>query len=239
MWILLVLVVAAMGLRMYRLADPPRMHFDEVYHARTAAEFLQHWRYGISHDIYEWTHPHLAKYAMAAGIVAFAGHDVAATSDLGVPVRDAAIEPRREDPSGSGDRAGDRIWVVTGSELIAYDLATRAVVARWAIPGASAVTFDATSLQVLVGTDAGGAEPSTRPRWTRWRPADPANPGIEPLGVATVGRRRHRGSPPYRDGAHAAVLLTGGTVAVVDLDTGEIRGSAASRAPPPSRRSPT
>ena len=41
------------------------MHFDEVYHARTATEFLQDWRYGLSHDIYEWTHPHLAKYAMA------------------------------------------------------------------------------------------------------------------------------------------------------------------------------
>ena len=41
------------------------------------------------------------------------------------PVRDAAVEPRREDPPGAGDRAGDRIWVATGSELVAYDLATR------------------------------------------------------------------------------------------------------------------
>ena len=100
LWILVVLVVASLCLRMYRLEEPARMHFDEVYHARTATEFLQDWRYGISHNIYEWTHPHLAKYAMAGGIVAFAGHDVAATSDLGVPVRDAAIEPRREDPGG-------------------------------------------------------------------------------------------------------------------------------------------
>ena len=73
LWLLIVLVVAAMGLRMFRLAEPARMHFDEVYHARTAAEFLQDWRYGISHYIYEWTHPHLAKYAMAGGIVLFAG----------------------------------------------------------------------------------------------------------------------------------------------------------------------
>jgi len=42
------------------------MHFDEVYHARTATEFLQFWRYGIPHDIYEYNHPHLAKYAMPA-----------------------------------------------------------------------------------------------------------------------------------------------------------------------------
>ena len=79
LWILIVLVVAAMCLRTFRLAEPARMHFDEVYHARTAAEFLQDWRYGLSHYIYEWTHPHLAKYAMAGGIVLFAGHDTSAT----------------------------------------------------------------------------------------------------------------------------------------------------------------
>ena len=70
LWILVVLVVAAMALRMFRVAEPARMHFDEVYHARTATEFLQDWRYGIDHTIYEWTHPHLAKYAMAGGIAA-------------------------------------------------------------------------------------------------------------------------------------------------------------------------
>ena len=57
-------------LRTFRLSEPYPMHFDEVYHARTATEFLQDWRYGIPHDIYEYTHPHLAKYAMAAGLVA-------------------------------------------------------------------------------------------------------------------------------------------------------------------------
>ena len=76
------------------------MHFDEVYHARTATEFLQDWRYGLSHDIYEWTHPHLAKYAMAAGIVLWGQDDVSATSDLGVPVTASVVEPRRD---GRGD----------------------------------------------------------------------------------------------------------------------------------------
>ena len=71
------------------------MHFDEVYHARTATEFLQDWRYDIDHNIYEWTHPHLAKYAMAAGLVLWGGDHVRATSELGVPVRAAVIEPRR------------------------------------------------------------------------------------------------------------------------------------------------
>ena len=66
---------------------------------------------GMSHDIYEWTHPHLAKYAMAAGIVLWGEDHVSATSELGVPVRDAVIEPRRDDPhaaDGQGRRPAVR-----------------------------------------------------------------------------------------------------------------------------------
>ena len=139
LWIVIVLVIGALCLRTFRLAEPARMHFDEVYHARTATEFLQDWRYGISHDIYEWTHPHLAKYMMAAGIVVFAGHDVAASSNLGDPAKDAAIEPRFDDSTQPNARLGDRVFVVTGSALVAYDLQTRKEEARWEIPGASTV----------------------------------------------------------------------------------------------------
>jgi len=95
LWFVVVLVVGTMVLRTYRLEEPYQMHFDEVYHARTATEFLQDWRYGLEHDIYEWTHPHLAKYVMAAGIVLWGEDHVSATSDLDVPVRAAAVEPRR------------------------------------------------------------------------------------------------------------------------------------------------
>ena len=62
------IAVAALLLRGWRIGDPPRFHFDEVYHVRTAAEFLQDWRYGEPHAIYEYTHPHLAKYAIAIEI---------------------------------------------------------------------------------------------------------------------------------------------------------------------------
>ncbi len=226
LFLLIVFVVGALVLRTYRVGDPARMHFDEVYHARTATEFLQAWRYDISHDIYEWTHPHLAKYAMAAGIVAFAGHDVASASDLGVPVRDAAVEPRREDPSGSGDRAGDRVWVATGSELVAYDLATRGVVARWVLPGASAVTFDETGLQALVGTDAGDLYAVDATALDADREADPENPEITPFPVTAVGGPVTR-LAAYRDGSHAAAILADGTVTVVDLDAAEVVGTAA------------
>jgi hypothetical protein len=225
LWLLIVLVVAAMFLRTYRLAEPARMHFDEVYHARTAAEFLQFWRYGISHNIYEWTHPHLAKYAMAGGITAFAGHDVARSGDLGVPVRDATLEPRREDLSGGGDRAGDRTWVATGTELVAYDQLTRRVEARWALPGASAVTFDDVTNQLLVGTDAGELLAIDTTALDATRGADPASPAISPAMVATVeGPVTHLAG--FDDGSHVAALLAGGTVAVVDLDTGEVSGTA-------------
>ena len=112
-WILLVLFVATLGMRTFRLAEPAQMHFDEVYHARTATEFLQSWRYGIDHDIYEWTHPHVAKYVMAGGIALWGEDDVSATSELGVPVLAAAHEPRREDALQDG-RAGERVHVATG-----------------------------------------------------------------------------------------------------------------------------
>ena len=154
-WVVVVLVVAALTLRMWRLAEPYRMHFDEVYHARTATEFLQDWRYGLSHDIYEWTHPHLAKYAMAVGIMAFGDDRVGATSQLGVTVRDAVVEPRWEDAAAPGTRSGDRLHVVTGADVRSYDLRSRALESVVAVPGARSVALDATNHRLFVGTDSG------------------------------------------------------------------------------------
>ena len=151
LWILVVLIAAMLGIRMFRLSEPYEMHFDEVYHARTATEFLQDWRYGMSHDIYEYTHPHLAKYAMAGGLVAWGDDRVTGTSQLGVPVVDAAIEPRNDDPAFVGDRAGDRLDVVTGSELRSYDLATRELIATIPIPGATAVAVDDAGFRLVIG----------------------------------------------------------------------------------------
>jgi hypothetical protein len=225
MLVVLVIVVASLVLRGYRLGDPPRMHFDEVYHARTAAEFLQDWRYGIDHEIYEWTHPHFAKYAMAVGIMAFAGHDVQSSSDLGVPVRDALVEPRREDTDGGTTPAGNRMWVATGSELIAYDLTTRALVGRWAVPGAATLAFDETDHQVLVGTDGGDLMALDATSLDGVTGGDPNNPDILPNLVETLSAGVTR-MAPYSDGAHVAALLADGTIAVVDTDTGETAGTA-------------
>ncbi len=161
LWFVVVLVVAAMFLRTFRLGEPLRMHFDEVYHARTAMEFLQDWTYGEAHGIYEWTHPHVAKYGMAAGIVLFGDNKVVARSNLGTPVRDAAIEPRWDNPfAASTDpsaltRGGERLYIVTGDGLTVYDLRSRARLATFPIPGAQAVTVDTDAHQAYVGTASG------------------------------------------------------------------------------------
>jgi predicted membrane-bound dolichyl-phosphate-mannose-protein mannosyltransferase len=154
-WFIAVFVVATFGVRLFRLAEPYQMHFDEVYHARTATEFLQDWRYGYSHDIYEWTHPHLAKYAMAAGLVACGDDRVSATSSLGVPVVAAATEPRHDDASLPAGRAGDRVYVATGSEVRAYDLGTRRLLDVEPVDGAVALAVDQSFDRLFIGTTAG------------------------------------------------------------------------------------
>jgi C-terminal four TMM region of protein-O-mannosyltransferase/Dolichyl-phosphate-mannose-protein mannosyltransferase len=155
LWLVIILVLGTMLLRTFRLAEPYQMHFDEVYHARTATEFLQGWRYGLPHDIYEWTHPHLAKYVMAGGIVLWGEDDVNGTSELEVPVRAAAVEPRRLDELAPGNRAGERIHVATGTEIRTYDLRTRALTSVIAAPGAGALTVDENVDQLVIGYDDG------------------------------------------------------------------------------------
>lgn len=154
-WMLAVLAVSLLTVRMWRLDEPYQMHFDEVYHPRTATEFLQDWRYGLSHDIYEWTHPHMAKYAMAVGLVAFGEDHVVGESRLGVAVLDAAIEPRRDDATDADRVEGDRLWVATGSEVRAYDLATRELAGSVALPDAVALAYDGTDHVLYVGLRSG------------------------------------------------------------------------------------
>ncbi len=69
----LLVALAVIATRGFRLDQPRDMYFDEVYHARTAMELL------AQREPYEWTHPHLAKEIMALGILAFGGDRVAAS----------------------------------------------------------------------------------------------------------------------------------------------------------------
>jgi hypothetical protein len=220
-WFFLVVVVAALTLRTFRLAEPYSMHFDEVYHARTATEFLQDWRYGIPHDIYEYTHPHLAKYAMAGGLVAFGDDQVTSKGSLDVPVRDAAIELRWDDANLPGGIAGDRVYVATGSEVRAYDNASRALVATIPMDGASAVALDQTSHRLFIGTDGGqifSVDTSAGLDPLRSRPAAPtAGPPTEPFGTAGAPIRELLVPP---DGAEVLAATAGDDIVSFDGGTG-------------------
>ncbi len=141
--IVAVLAVLVLGIRGFRLDQPVRMYFDEVYHARTATEFLQQWQYGEPHDIYEFTHPHLAKYAMAWGIRLAGGNHITGSAELGVPVADTALERRWARSAEDERRRGDRLWVGTGSALRAYDLETDRLVAEVPLAAAAVAVDDA------------------------------------------------------------------------------------------------
>ena len=85
------LVLFAFLFRLWRLDTPRSMHFDEVYHARSATEWLTDWQEGWTRDTYEWTHPMLAKYLIAAGIVVADPNKVVAETDTGAPYHALAV----------------------------------------------------------------------------------------------------------------------------------------------------
>ncbi|CAN5679362.1 hypothetical protein BH18CHL1_BH18CHL1_05590 [soil metagenome] len=154
LFVVALVIVGALTIRTYRLDQPFDMHFDEVYHARTATEFLQDWRYGMDHSIYEFTHPHLAKYGIALGLIAFGEDKVTGTSALEVPVRDALIETRWSPSDAPAERNGDRLLVATGEEVRAYDLVDRSLEATLELP-AIAVALDDSNHIAYAVTDRG------------------------------------------------------------------------------------
>jgi dolichyl-phosphate-mannose-protein mannosyltransferase len=64
-WIGVSFLVLAAALRLPRLGFPPEEVFDEVYHARTALQYLH------GEPPTEWVHPPMAKLLIAAGIWTF------------------------------------------------------------------------------------------------------------------------------------------------------------------------
>ncbi len=215
-WLLIVLVVATLVLRTFRLGEPPHFHFDEVHHVQTAAEFLQVWRYGESQDIYEWTHPHLGKYVLAGGIALLGDNRVSATSAVGSPVFDALVEPRRTDPFGSGQEVGDRLYVAADDGLRVYDLASRDLIATLDVAQPRALTLDDELRQLFVGTADGdlyGVDLAA---------ADGGAP-LEPFLVATWQPVDHLLATG--DGT-TLVAASGDELAILDRDSGEVLASA-------------
>ena len=219
-WLLVVVLLATFGLRFFRLAEPYQMQFDEVYHARTGTEFLQDWRYGLPHDIYEWTHPHLAKYAMAGGLVLWGQDEVTATSDLGVIVRDAAIEHRRVD-AGSGARVGERVHLATPDGIQTLDLRTRATVARMPLTGVTALAVDTVGSRLIIGRDDGSIDEVDLDTVGLGGPD--ATPEPTPLGSVGAAVTHLLVSD---DGATILASSTDGLVTSMDATSGQRHGSA-------------
>jgi 4-amino-4-deoxy-L-arabinose transferase-like glycosyltransferase len=149
------LVVITFTMRVDRLGLPRSEYFDEYWHATTATEFLQDWRYGIPHDVLEWTHPHLAKYAMAGGIALFGDNRITGVSILGAPVRDAALAPAYAVSGDPKVLGGDRIVIATGADVRVAPHGNLDATTAIPLPGASAIAIDAAHDRVYVGTDGG------------------------------------------------------------------------------------
>jgi len=120
LWLLILVAVSALSLRGWRVGEPTHFQFDEVYHVRTAAEFMQDWKYGEPHAIYEYTHPHLAKYLIAFGLETFGAPRVDSLTEF--PTTIGTVAARPEDALSPG-----RIWIAGPEEISVIDSRTRSV----------------------------------------------------------------------------------------------------------------
>ncbi|HEX2194050.1 MAG TPA: phospholipid carrier-dependent glycosyltransferase [Candidatus Limnocylindria bacterium] len=143
------LVVFAFAFRLWRLDTPRSMHFDEVYHARSATEWLANWQEGWTRDTYEWTHPHLAKYLIAAGIVVADPNKVVASASVDQPITAMAVAPQRT----QRNRPASLAFTAAGRTITARDVMSGQVVSSWVAPGmVASLAYDEDAERLLVGT---------------------------------------------------------------------------------------
>ncbi len=86
--IALAIFVAAFLLRLIGLGHPPGMYFDEVYHARTGAEYLAH------KEVFEYTHPPLAKQLIGFSIQHLSGFGTGGGAGLPADLEPSTLAPR-------------------------------------------------------------------------------------------------------------------------------------------------
>ena len=150
--------VFALVFRLWRLDVPRGDHFDEVYHARSATEWLSNWQNGWDRDVYEWTHPMLAKYLIAGGILLADPNKVVGSSDLDGPSPSIAIAPQRS--SLGHDRSVVFTAAGGGATIVASDAESGDELARWNAGGPVAgLAYDPEAPRLLVGrADVGTVE---------------------------------------------------------------------------------
>ena len=151
------LIVFALLFRVWRLDVPRQYHFDEVYHARSAMEFISTWDNDWTRDVYEWTHPMLAKYLIAAGIGVVDPNQVTATRELDEPASALAVAPRR---AWVGHEQSIVFGAAGTTTIVASDVETGDEVARWEAGGpVASLGYDAEDVTLLVGlADSGTVE---------------------------------------------------------------------------------
>ena len=215
LWLLVLVTISALSLRGWRVGEPTHFQFDEVYHVRTATEFMQDWKYGEPHAIYEYTHPHLAKYLIALGIEVFGAPRVDAHTTY--PTSIGAIAARPE-----GARYPGRIWIAGPNEISVIDASSRAVVGALPVRGVLhlvaahdgalwGATRDGTIFSVDPDTATAGGAIGLR----TWAPTGGAVYGIAPLADDRVALVRRDRVEILRDGVLlSSAPLTGGSSAV-------------------------
>jgi hypothetical protein len=150
------LVVCALVFRLWRLDLPRSTTFDEVYHARSATEWLADWQEGWKRDTYEWTHPPLAKFLIAAGIVAADPNRLVDSwaVPLDQPLRAIAVAAKR---TASDRPASVAFTAGADDQVAARDALTGALLASWAAPGpVASLAWDEDNNRLLVGLSSGG-----------------------------------------------------------------------------------
>jgi 4-amino-4-deoxy-L-arabinose transferase-like glycosyltransferase len=142
-------VLFAFAFRLWRLDTPRSMHFDEVYHARSATEWLTDWQEGWTRDTYEWTHPMLAKYLIAAGIVVADPNQQVGSVSLDGPATAMAVAPQR-----TFFLRPNTIAFTSGGDttITAREMPSGEVVASWEAPGrVASLAYDEDAERLLVG----------------------------------------------------------------------------------------
>ena len=219
--LLLALVVFALAFRLWRLDVPRGQHFDEVYHARSAAEFLSAWRNDWDRDVYEWTHPMLAKYLIAGGIVVADPNRVVGQRPLDGPSSALAVATRRE---AAGRERSVAFTLDGSSTIVAWDAESGDEVARWEAGGpVGTLAYDPGALRLLVGRADEGTVESYELASMLASPDGRAPPELSPIDTDLEAVSQI----VVGEGAGAPIVLRGPDgVAVIDRASGEVLGTA-------------
>ena len=223
LWLLVLVAVSALSLRGWRVGEPTHFQFDEVYHVRTATEFMQDWKYGEPHAIYEYTHPHLAKYLIALGLETFGAPRVDARTMF--PTAIGAIAARPEDAFSRG-----RVWIAGPDEISVIDAETRAMLGTIPLRNVSHLTaasdgslWGATATGMIFSADRVTADQGGKSGLRIWSTTTGATVDIAPLTDGSVALVQRDQILIMRDGevVTSAPLVRGTSVLTLTVDGDE------------------